>query len=84
MKINVVMPRLTETMEEGTLSSWLKEPGDFVKKMDKLFEVETDKTVMEVEAVDEGFLCEILVKAGETAPVGAVLASLATTREECV
>ena len=50
------MTRLSDTMEEGTISSWLKKVGDDVKEGDILAEIETDKATMEVEAVDEGFV----------------------------
>jgi pyruvate dehydrogenase E2 component (dihydrolipoamide acetyltransferase) len=83
VKVNVVLPRLTETMEEGTLTVWHKKIGDYVNKREHLFDVETDKTTMEVESVDSGYLCEILVSEGTVAPVGAVIAVLAEKQEEC-
>ncbi len=60
----ILMPALSPTMEEGKLSKWLKNIGDQVKSGDVLAEIETDKATMEVEAVDEGALTEILVAAG--------------------
>jgi pyruvate dehydrogenase E1 component beta subunit len=60
----ILMPALSPTMEEGKLSKWLKNVGDIVKSGDILAEIETDKATMEVEAVDEGPLTEILVPAG--------------------
>jgi pyruvate dehydrogenase E1 component beta subunit len=60
----ILMPALSPTMEEGKLSKWLKNVGDQVKSGDVLAEIETDKATMEVEAVDEGPLTEILVPAG--------------------
>jgi pyruvate dehydrogenase E1 component beta subunit len=60
----ILMPALSPTMEEGKLSKWLKKVGDNVKSGDILAEIETDKATMEVEAVDEGPLTEILVAAG--------------------
>lgn len=83
MKYNVVLPRLTETMEEGTLAVWHKKIGDYVNKREHFFDVETDKVTMEVESVDSGYLCEILVSEGGTAPVGTVIAVLAESKEEC-
>ena len=83
MKHDVILPRLTETMEEGTLAVWHKKTGDYVNKREHFFDVETDKTTMEVESVDSGYLCEILVAEGNTAPVGAVIAVLAENKEEC-
>jgi pyruvate dehydrogenase E2 component (dihydrolipoamide acetyltransferase) len=70
----VNMPRLSDTMEEGTISRWLKKPGDEVKRGDIIAEVETDKANMEVEAFDAGILEQILVQEGETVPIGQVIA----------
>ncbi|MGX6647992.1 pyruvate dehydrogenase complex dihydrolipoamide acetyltransferase [Maricaulaceae bacterium MS644] len=64
MPIEVLMPALSPTMEEGTLSSWLVKEGDTVKSGDVIAEIETDKATMEVEAVDEGVMGKILVAAG--------------------
>ena len=83
MKYDVLLPRLTETMEEGTVTVWHKKIGDHVNKREHFFDVETDKTTMEVESVDSGYLCEILVPEGSAAAVGAVIAILAENREEC-
>src|SRR5579871_5634911 len=60
----ILMPALSPTMEEGKLSKWLKNVGDQIKSGDVLAEIETDKATMEVEAVDEGPLSEILIPAG--------------------
>ena len=60
----ILMPALSPTMTEGTLSKWLKAVGDTVKAGDVLAEIETDKATMEVEAVDEGTLTSILVPEG--------------------
>ena len=60
----ILMPALSPTMEEGKLSKWLKNVGDQIKSGDILAEIETDKATMEVEAIDEGLLTEILVPAG--------------------
>ncbi len=77
MPINVTMPALSPTMTEGTLSRWLKVEGDSVKAGDVIAEIETDKATMEVEAVDEGVLGKIVIKAGtEKVPVNAVIAVL--------
>jgi pyruvate dehydrogenase E2 component (dihydrolipoamide acetyltransferase) len=61
---NILMPALSPTMTEGTLSRWLKKEGDAVKAGDVIAEIETDKATMEVEAVDEGVLGRILVQDG--------------------
>ncbi|MCB5945202.1 biotin/lipoyl-containing protein, partial [Acidocella sp. KAb 2-4] len=64
MPIDILMPALSPTMTEGKLAKWLKQPGDEVKSGDVIAEIETDKATMEVEAVDEGKLSEILVPEG--------------------
>jgi pyruvate dehydrogenase E1 component beta subunit len=67
MAIEILMPALSPTMEEGKLAKWLKAVGDTVKSGDVIAEIETDKATMEVEAVDEGVLSAILVPAGTDA-----------------
>jgi pyruvate dehydrogenase E2 component (dihydrolipoamide acetyltransferase) len=74
MRIAVVMPQLGLTMEEGTVSAWLKKTGDAVKKDELLFSISTDKVEMDVESVAEGILDEIIEPASRTVPVGTVLA----------
>src|SRR5581483_7171201 len=64
MSTQVLMPALSPTMTEGKLSKWLKAKGDNVKAGDILAEIETDKATMEVEAVDEGVIDQILVPEG--------------------
>ena len=61
MAIDILMPALSPTMEQGKLAKWLKKEGDAVKPGDVLAEIETDKATMEVEAIDEGVLAKILV-----------------------
>ena len=78
----VFMPALSSTMTEGKITSWLKSPGDKVQKGETILVVESDKADMDVESFYEGYLGEILVPAGSTAPVGAVLAYVAETEEE--
>ncbi|RCV52814.1 dihydrolipoamide acetyltransferase family protein [Marinitenerispora sediminis] len=70
------MPRLSDTMEEGVISSWQKQVGDKVSPGDVLVEIETDKAVMEYEAYEEGFLVKQSVKEGDTVPIGAVIGVL--------
>src|SRR5436305_12818396 len=70
----VNMPRLSDTMQEGTIAHWLKKPGDEVKKGDVIAEIETDKATMELEAYDAGVLEQILVQVGTTVPIGEVIA----------
>jgi pyruvate dehydrogenase E2 component (dihydrolipoamide acetyltransferase) len=83
MPIEILMPALSPTMEEGTLSSWLVKEGDAVKSGDVIAEIETDKATMEVEAVDEGVMGKILVEAGtEGVKVNAVIALLLEEGED--
>lgn len=70
----VSMPRLSDTMQEGTITRWLKKPGDEVKRGDIIAEVETDKANMEIEAYDSGILEQILTQEGEVAPIGQTIA----------
>ncbi len=77
MPIEILMPALSPTMEEGTLSKWVKQEGDTIKSGDVIAEIETDKATMEVEAVDEGVLGKILIAAGtENVKVNTAIAVL--------
>ena len=71
---DVLMPRLSDSMAEGTLSQWLKHDGDQVRKGDILTVIETDKAAMEMEAYDEGVLTTILVGEGSSVPIGTAIA----------
>ena len=83
MPVNITMPALSPTMEEGTLAKWLVKPGDAVESGDVIAEIETDKATMEVEAVDEGTVAQILVDAGtEGVKVNAIIAVLAEDGED--
>ena len=83
MAINITMPALSPTMEEGTLAKWLVKPGDTISSGDVIAEIETDKATMEVEAVDEGTIAKILVDAGtEGVKVNSVIAVLAEEGED--
>ncbi len=73
MPINIEMPKLSDTMTEGTLIKWNKQVGDEIEIGDIIAEVETDKATMEMEAFDEGTLSAILVEEGAKAPVGSVI-----------
>lgn len=74
--MNIIMPQLGETVAEGKIANWFKAVGDKVKAGENLFEIETDKVTMEVQATENGLLTEIRVAAGETVPVGTVVAVL--------
>ncbi|NBN77775.1 pyruvate dehydrogenase complex dihydrolipoamide acetyltransferase [Microvirga tunisiensis] len=83
MPINITMPALSPTMEEGNLAKWLVKEGDKVAPGDVIAEIETDKATMEVEAVDEGTLAKILVPAGsQGVKVNTVIAVLAADGED--
>jgi pyruvate dehydrogenase E2 component (dihydrolipoamide acetyltransferase) len=83
MPIELKMPALSPTMEEGTLAKWLVKEGDAVKSGDILAEIETDKATMEFEAVDEGTIAKILVPDGtDGVKVGAVIAVIAGEGED--
>ena len=79
----VIVPQLTETMEEGTIVKWLKAAGDRVQKKDILYQIETDKSTMDVESVDAGFLCRVLAPEGQVVKVGEEIARIADTLAEC-
>lgn len=76
MSVNIEMPKLSDTMTEGTLIKWHKQVGDTVEIGDILAEVETDKATMEMEAFDDGVITQILINEGEKALIGATLAVL--------
>jgi len=83
MPIEIKMPALSPTMEEGTLAKWLIKAGDTVKSGDLMAEIETDKATMEFEAVDEGTITEIVVPEGtDNVKVGQVIAILAVEGED--
>jgi pyruvate dehydrogenase E2 component (dihydrolipoamide acetyltransferase) len=82
MAIIVNMPRLSDTMEEGTVSSWLKKVGDKVEEGDILAEIETDKATMEFESFNEGFLLHIGIAEGESAAVDSLLAIIGDEGED--
>ncbi|MEL7109587.1 MAG: pyruvate dehydrogenase complex dihydrolipoamide acetyltransferase [Pseudomonadota bacterium] len=83
MSINITMPALSPTMEEGTLAKWNVKAGDTVEAGDIIAEIETDKATMEVEAVDEGTVAQILVDEGtEGVKVNAIIAVLAEEGED--
>src|SRR5580698_5420460 len=82
--MDVLMPQLGETVAEGKITVWYKSVGDAVAAGDNLFEIETDKTSMEVPATTAGVLAEIRVAAGATVPVGSVVAVVAVTADQRV
>ena len=82
MSVKLEMPKLSDTMTEGTLVAWRVAVGDEVEIGDVIADIETDKATMEMEAFDEGVLTEILVEAGAKVPVGAVLGTLSEDGED--
>ena len=72
--MDVLMPQLGETVAEGKITEWFKKPGEEVQPGENLFMIETDKVSMEIQAIAGGVLSEIRVPAGDTAPVGTVVA----------
>ena len=82
MITEIILPKLGQTMEEGTIVEWVKQEGDPVKRGEVLFAVESDKAVLEVEATARGFLRKILVPAGETVPVLTVVGLMTRKADE--
>lgn len=84
MPFTLTMPKLSPTMEEGTIAKWCKKEGDFVKSGDVLIQVATDKATVEHSALDEGFLRKILIKEGESAIVNQPIAIFTEKKEESI
>lgn len=82
MPINIEMPKLSDTMTEGTVARWLKKKGDKVEIGDLIAEIETDKATMEMESFEEGVISDILVEEGGKAAVGSAIAVLLEDGEE--
>ena len=82
MAIKVTMPRLSDTMTEGTVATWLKKVGDKISEGDILAEIETDKATMEFESFNEGTLLYIGIPEGDTAPVDSLLAIIGDEGED--
>ena len=78
----VIMPKLGLNMDKGTLVKWFKKEGDYIKEQEVIFEVETDKTIMEVEVQTSGYLRKILVTEGETVPVTLPIAIIGDKDED--
>jgi pyruvate/2-oxoglutarate dehydrogenase complex dihydrolipoamide acyltransferase (E2) component len=83
MTYPVKVPQLTETMEEATITKWYKAAGDRVNKKEALYQIETDKSTMDVESVDAGILCRVLAPEGTPVVVGQEIAFIADSRGEC-
>ncbi|NNM42874.1 MAG: biotin/lipoyl-binding protein, partial [Chlamydiae bacterium] len=84
MPFTLTMPKLSPTMEQGTITKWHKKVGDFVKAGDVLFEVATDKATVEHAALDSGFLRKILIEDGKEAIVNQAVAIFTEKMEESI
>ena len=82
MSEELVMPRLSDTMEEGTIGRWLVHEGDSFNEGDVLAEIETDKALMEFQAYDAGTVLKILVDDGESAALGSPIAIVGEAGED--
>jgi pyruvate dehydrogenase E2 component (dihydrolipoamide acetyltransferase) len=82
MATQVIMPKLSPTMEEGQLSRWLKKEGDRVSMGEPLAEIDTDKATMEMQALGSGVLRKILIQEGESAPLGQLIAIIGEPDED--
>jgi pyruvate dehydrogenase E2 component (dihydrolipoamide acetyltransferase) len=82
MATQVIMPKLSPTMEEGQLSRWLKKEGDKVSMGEPLAEIDTDKATMEMQALGSGVLRKILIQEGESAPLGQLIAIIGEPGED--
>jgi pyruvate/2-oxoglutarate dehydrogenase complex dihydrolipoamide acyltransferase (E2) component len=74
--MDVTLPRLADSLDEGIVSRWLKQPGEHVARGEPLVEIETDKVNSEIESPYDGVLAEVLVEEGATVPVGEVIARI--------
>src|SRR6267143_592163 len=82
MASDVTMPRLSDSMEEGTILKWLVEEGGEVKRGEALVEIETDKANMTFDAETDGVLIEVVAKEGDTLPIGEVIARIGEEGEK--
>src|SRR6266581_7555673 len=76
MAVDIVMPQMGESIFEGTITKWLKKPGDKVERDEPLFEISTDKVDAEIPSPSAGVLKEIKVKEGQTVPINTVVATI--------
>jgi len=82
MSFKVVMPKLSDAMQEGRILQWLKQEGDRVEGGDPIASIETDKAEIEMEAFGSGVLRKIVVPAGQSAPVGSLIGVIADPEED--
>lgn len=84
MPFTLTMPKLSPTMEEGTIAKWHKQEGDFVEAGDVLFEVTTDKATVEYNALDKGYLRKIIIQENQDATVNEALAIFTEKKDESI
>ena len=84
MAVDVIMPQMGESIFEGTITRWLKKPGDHVERDEPLFEISTDKVDAEIPAPSAGVLKEIKVTEGQTVPIQTVVAVIEAAGAEPV
>ncbi|MBA2293067.1 MAG: hypothetical protein H0W15_11505, partial [Gemmatimonadales bacterium] len=77
-RIDVIMPQMGESITEGTMSRWIRQVGDTVKRDEPIFEISTDKVDAEIPAPNAGVLSEVLVTEGQTVAVGTIVARIET------
>ena len=82
MSIELTMPRLSDTMEQGTIIRWNAKEGDEVASGDVIADIETDKATMEMQVFDDGVLAKIIVEEGQQVPVGTPIAMIAEEGED--
>ena len=82
MSIEITMPRLSDTMEQGTIIRWMVKEGDAVSSGDAVADIETDKATMEMQVYDDGIIAKILVEEGQTVEVGTLIAVVAEEDED--
>ncbi|MCP4725740.1 MAG: hypothetical protein GY863_11925, partial [bacterium] len=82
MKIEIIMPQMGESIAEGTIIKWWKQPGDLIEKDEILFEISTDKVDTEIPSPDDGILTEIVIPEGETVSIGTVLGFIETEADK--
>src|SRR5262245_21135750 len=78
MRVDVIMPQMGESIAEGTLTKWLKKPGEKVSRDEPIFEISTDKVDAEIPSPSAGVLAEVKVQEGQTVPINTVVALIET------
>jgi len=84
MKVDIIMPKMGESIVEGTILKWLKNPGDKIERDEPILEISTDKVDTEIPAPESGILSEILFKEGDIVEIGKVLARMNTNGDASI